>query len=80
MYLNRDKFRDAYGIDVKNDLDYERNFNQDSSSNFLDTMSGMNKHSNDYFVHGGSRYSNEPNKRSIRRKLSLSSISHMWSR
>lgn len=81
--MNRSKFAEAYGVSVRSGLYYERHEGQDSAApigDSFDIFAGTHKQTGDYYAQGGSRYGNEPLKRSIRRKLSLSSISHIWSR
>lgn len=83
VYLNRDKFAEAYGaapVDVReHNSDYEQGYGHEPNSEEMFVAMHNKQQAGEYQMHGGgSRYAIEPLKRSIRRKLSLSSISHMW--
>lgn len=84
VYLSRDEFYEAYEVDLK--------LGQGDYTNQVSALQASATNSNDMFEQyakigrsnqdprAQARYSGEPFKDSIRRKLSLSSLSHKWTR
>lgn len=68
VYLSREQFYDAYEMKL--------GAQAGESIDMFDQYAKMNRSNNDPRVQA--RYANEPFKESLRRKLSLSSISQKW--
>lgn len=83
VYLPRNKFHEAYGDNLINfdPSNSSRNLIENDDRDLFDKYADMNRTGHHPIVLTGvNNYLNDRSKGSIRRKLSLSSIAHIWSK